>query len=282
MKRKQATVTGAAIAMVAALAGGSIAFLRDTDSETNKFTVGDVSIDLNEKQRNDDNTALEDFEQDKKLLPLVGSAQGEKDEFGMPKNAKNYADKICNVTNTDNSDAYVRFYFAIPSALDDGYDTFNAGANVLHFNFGNAKNATTGEFETTAGKTWNWNHGANNSKWNYFETTIDGVAYNVYYADYMEKLAPGATTTNAVQGVYLDSKVDFKENTNGSHSMVLINANGTETPVNLDFDPMADGIKCPVYAIAAQADGFDSASAAFDAAFGQNYNPWGGTATNWQ
>ena len=32
----------------------------------------------------------------------------------------------------------------------------------------------------------------------------------------------------------------------------------------------------------ALAEGFDSAAEAMNAAFGANYNPWGGDATNWQ
>ena len=35
-----------------------------------------------------------------------------------------------------------------------------------------------------------------------------------------------------------------------------------------------DGIKCPVFAVAVQAAGFDNASAAINDAFGANYNPW--------
>ena len=31
---------------------------------------------------------------------------------------------------------------------------------------------------------------------------------------------------------------------------------------------------CPVFAVAVQADGFDNAAQAMDAAFGANYNPW--------
>ena len=41
-------------------------------------------------------------------------------------------------------------------------------------------------------------------------------------------------------------------------------------------------VSCPVFAVACQAEGFDTAAAAMDAAFGANYNPWGTPATNWQ
>ena len=49
-----------------------------------------------------------------------------------------------------------------------------------------------------------------------------------------------------------------------------------------DLSILEGTVKYPVFAVAVQAEGFDTAAAAMDAAFGANYNPWGGTATNWQ
>lgn len=199
-------------------------------------------------------------------MPIVGSAQGEKDDFGQPV-AANYIDKIVTIKNTGKSAAYVRAYFAIPAALDDGYETFNAGANILHFNFGNVK--TDNGLVSTEGVQWNWTHG---NKWNYFETTIDNVAYNVYFADYYQTLAAGATTEQFVSGVYLDSHLDMDAQGNYID---------TRFP-DADLSILNGSVKCPVFAVAVQADGFDSAADAVDAAFGAQYNPWGGTATNWQ
>ena len=175
-------------------------------------------------------------------------------------------DKIVTIQNTGKSDAYVRAYFAIPSALDDGYETFNAGANVLHFNFGNEDGAST------YGVQWIWKHG---DKWNYFETTIDGVAYNVYYADYYQPLAAGATTEQFVSGVYLDKSFNQQD---GKYY-----AFGEEIDLSgLISDDGELTVKCPVKAVAVQAAGFDTVDAAITEAFGANYNPFGGTATNWQ
>lgn len=255
-----------ALCLVIALAataviGGTLAYFTDTDNATNTFTAGGVAIDLIEQQVNKAGTALEDFEQNQVLMPIVGSAQGEKDNFGQPV-AKNYIDKIVTIKNTGKSDAYVRAYFAIPSALDDGYETFNAGANILHFNFGNENGVST------EGVQWTWTHG---SKWNYFETTIDRVAYNVYYADYYQVLPAGETTEQFISGVYLDSNVDMKE---GKYV-------DSRFP-NADLSILAGTVSCPVYAVAVQTAGFDSVAAAVDAAFGANFNPFGGAATNWQ
>ena len=181
--------------------------------------------------------------------------------------AKNYVDKMVTVKNTGSEAAYIRAYFAIPSALDDGYETFNAGANVLHFNFGNEVDGDT--VTSTYGVEWNWQH---NGKWNYFETTIEGIKYNVYYADYYQTLAAEATTEQFVQGVYLDK--DF----NIDDGKAYIN----DKELKLDDGWNWNKVTCPVFAIAVQAEGFDTAAEAFDAAFGANYNPWGGEATNWQ
>lgn len=247
-----------------AIVGGTLAYFTDTDNATNTFTVGGVSIVLNEQERQ--NGELVEFSQDKVLMPLVGSAQEDpKDEFGMT-TAKNYVDKMVTVTNNGVSDAYVRAYFAIPTALGNGYETFNAGMNILHFNFGNK--IVDGEVYTTCGDEWNWQH---SGKWNYYETTIDGIAYNVYYADYTEILPAGATTERLLDGVYLDSSVDQKDG--------KWYAFGNEfTLGNLDMSK----INCPVFAVAVQVEGFDNAADAVEAAFGANYNPFGGEATNWQ
>lgn len=264
MKKKIIALCIAAVLIVTAVAGASLAYLTDTKQAENTFTVGNVKIELIEQQRGEN--GLEAFEQNKKLLPIVGSAQGEKDEYGMP-TAKNYVDKIVTVKNTGSEDAYIRAYFAIPSALDDGYETFNAGKNVLHFNFGNK--VVDGVVSSTEGAEWIWTHG---SKWNYFETTMDGIKYNVYYADYHTVVAAGKTTEQFVQGVYLDKSFEMKED--GAYAF------GEKLTLDEGWD--WSKVTCPVFSIACQAEGFDTPAAAFDAAFGANYNPWGTEATNWQ
>ena len=262
--KKKLTAIFLCVALVAiAIVGASLAYFTDTDQATNTFAVGNVKIELIEQQRGEN--GLVPFEQNKKLYPIVGSAQGEKDDLGMP-TAKNYVDKMVTIQNTGSEKAYIRAYFAIPSALDDGYETFNAGLNVLHFNFGNK--VENGVVTSTEGVEWKWMHG---SKWNYFETTMDGVSYNVYFADYYQPVAANETTEQLICGVYLDKNVDMKD---GKYI-------DTRYP-NADLSILEGTVKYPVFAVAVQADGFDTAAAAMDAAFGANYNPWGGASTNWQ
>lgn len=245
-----------------AIIGGTLAYFTDTAEATNTFTAGGVSIELIEQERGEN--GLQNFTQDKVLMPIVGSAQGEKDGYGMPV-AANYVDKMVTIKNTSSSDAWVRAYFAIPSALDDGYETFNAGANILHFNFGhNGENSTDGI-------EWLWDS-VNKGGWNYYETTIDGVNYNVYFADYHESLPAGETSAQLISGVYLDKNVDMKD---GEYI-------DTRFP-DADLSVLKGTVKCPVYAVAVQAAGFESAAAAVDEAFGEKFNPFGdGDVENWQ
>ena len=263
--KKKLTAIFLCVALVAvAIIGGTLAYFTDTDEETNTFTAGGVAIDLIEQERGEN--GLQNFTQNKVLLPIVGSAQGEKDKYGQPV-AANYVDKMITIKNTSKSAAWVRAYFAIPSALDEGFEeSFNASMNILHFNFGNKFNKD-GTLVTTYNNEWLWGSEAkpNHSGWNYFETTIDGVSYNVYYADYYQPLAAGETTEQFVSGVYLDKNVDM--NAAGQYT---ITRNGV-TSVIEGFDGSA---KCPVFAVAVQADGFDNAADAITAAFGADFNPW--------
>ena len=265
MKKKITAIFLCVALLATAIVGASLAYFTDTDNETNTFTVGNVKIDLIEEER-DGNGGTKEFTQGKKLYPIVGSAQGEKDALGMP-TAKNYVDKMVTIENTGSEKAYIRAYFAIPSALDDGYETFNAGMNVLHFNFGNK--VENGVITSTEGVEWIWTHGG---KWNYFETEIDGIKYNVYFADYYQAVDAGAATEQLVQGVYLDKTFDIKDG--------KCYAFGEEVTLDDGWD--WSKVSCPVFAVACQAEGFDSASEAITAAFGANYNPWGGTVSNWQ
>ena len=265
MKKKITAIFLCVALLATAIVGASLAYFTDTDNQTNTFTVGNVKIDLIEKER-DGNGGTKDFTQGKKLYPIVGSAQGEKDALGMP-TAKNYVDKMVTIENTGSEKAYIRAYFAIPSALDDGYETFNAGMNVLHFNFGNK--VVDGTVTSTEGAEWIWTH---DGQWNYYETVIGSIKYNVYFADYYKAVDAGATTEQLVQGVYLDKAFDIKDG--------KCYAFGEEVTLDDGWD--WNNVCCPVFAVACQAEGFDNATDAITAAFGANYNPWGGTASNWQ
>lgn len=262
MKKKITALCLCVALLAVAVVGASLAYFTDNDQADNTFTAGSVKIKLIEEQSNEDHTDFVPYEGNKVLMPIVGSAQGEKYPNGQPM-AKNYIDKVVTIKNNGNSAAWIRAYYAVPSALDDGFgESFNAGMNILHGNFGNNGDKTTYENE------WKWK---NNGKWQYFETVMDGVSYNVYFADYYQPLEAGKTTEQFICGVYLDKNVDMKD---GKYI--------DPRHPDADLSILEGTVHYPVFAVAVQADGFDSAAAAMDAAFGANYNPWGTPATNWQ
>ena len=167
--------------------------------------------------------------------------------------AKNYVDKLVSVKNVGASDAYVRLYVAFPSELDND----DASKNIIHWNFGNYND--NGTIKTTYGNKWNWLKA--DGSWNYSKKTIDGVEYNVYIADYKDTLAEDATTEYAINGFYLDKKVDY---TDGAYT---INGNA----INFDF---SHGVKVLVKAVAVQSAGFNNADEAVVAAFGADFDPF--------
>ncbi len=262
MKKKILTLT-LCVAMLATVAiSGTLAYFTDTDKEDNVFTTAKINIELNEQQRDiDENgnktTTLEEFKDDKVLYPIVGSAQGDSDSIGLP-TAENYVDKIITIKNLDDStNAYVRLYIAIPTALDN---VGNAGQNILHFNFGN--NFETGNYKKDDYANWG------NETPLTQNCNIDGINYNIYYRDYNKVMAKNTETGSAAYvGFYLDDDVDY-DNENKYYTI-----NGTE--IKYDF---TKGVKIPVFAVGVQSAGFDNAAEAVTAAFGENFNPFASTA----
>lgn len=252
--KKKLTAIFLCVALVAiAIVGASLAYFTDTDTKTNTFTAGGVKIELIEKQRNADSTALEDFKDGKTLMPIVGSAQGEQETVDGVKlpTAENYVDKIMTIKNTGKSDAYVRIFVAVPTALQNGQTPNAPRYDVLHWNFNGdscAEGQWTDEIVVTN------------------PTVIDGVEYKIYSRTYTTALkADEVTATPAYIGFYLDKTVNM--NADGKYTVDW--GNGPEV-INYD---LSNGVKIPVFAQAVQADGFDSAEAAFTAS-GLPTNPW--------
>lgn len=262
MKKKILSICLAAVIAVMAIAGASLAYFTDTDSAENVLTVGNVKIQLIEQQR-DGNGGLEEFEDEKLLMPIVGSVQTDaKDKYGLS-TSKNYVDKIVTVKNTGKSAAYVRVLVAVPTALLG--DT--AADDILHSNFGD-KFRADGKYDTTAA--------VQPTNTDYSDkvviaegvatVTIDDIEYRVDSYTYTDALASEATTKYAsLVGFYLDKRVG---NTYVNDELKYT-FDGT---VIEDYD-FSEGVTIPVYAQAIQAAGFSSAADAF-AASGLSVTPW--------
>lgn len=281
MNRKKLT----ALIMVLALAfttlvGGTLAYFTDDDKAENVFTMGNVKIEQHEQQRNKDNgssTAIVDFEQNQKVFPAVESKLTPKEnitvneyDFTIRKQAGNYIDKIVNVENTGNSDAFVRTIIAIPNM--NGYDDneINQSENPLHWNYLDAT-----DFEGTG---WDWN-GSNDTEVvpqtdKVAAVEIDGVEYDLYVATYNKALPAGEFTSPSMVGFYLGKTVDFDEK--GYFAM----QGGQRIDLSEWLVPDADGLvtlKILVASQACQTEGFDDAWEALDEAFGDitaTNHPW--------
>ena len=215
--------------------GATLAYLQDKDAEKNTFTVGNVKIDL-----------IEEFdEENAKLLPSTGSAQDDTLQNGIK--------KVVSVENLGSEDAYVRVHIAIPQVLDDGDPDFNAGKNVLHFNY---------EPESVGEGKWDWSKSTGapyEGDFNFYTTEINGVWYNVYVVTYESVLDDdeNSMAARAMHQVYLDSKVT-NEDLYGLDDKL-----GGTNPDEFDGD-------WSIYVVAegVQAEGFQDAYAALNEAFG--------------
>lgn len=246
MKKKLLSLSLVAVLVIVAITGATLAYLTDEDAEDNTFVVGNVKIELVEQQRGDN--GLEPFEDGKVLLPLVGSAQGEKDALGLP-TAANYVDKIVTVDNKGASDAYVRVLVAVPAALD-------YAEGPLHWNLGNKFNGATDATYNAAVAWKEVEHGV----------AVNGVTCNIYAFTYNAPVASKASTpVAAIVGFYLDSSVDNYVDDAG-------NLVYTYNDKAIDYD-LTKGVTVPVYAQAVQSAGFETADAAFTAA-ALPTNPW--------
>lgn len=229
MNKKQIVALATCVATVAlSVAGATLAYFTDTDAQKNTFTTGNVSIDLWEDFGN--NSGVE------KLIPATGSAQAGTLQNGIKKEVY--------VGNTGSEDAYVRVHIAIPQVLDNGADSFDAGKNVLHFNYAP---------ESVEEGMWDWSKaiddGVTTNNWNYYETEIDNVKYNVYVVTYTTALESNEVTCEAISQVYLDSKV-------------------TNEDITKIKTTLGDNWYIYVVAEGCQTDGFANAYEALNASFG--------------
>ena len=98
---------------------GTLAYLTDTKTARNTFTLGNVKIDLIEQQKGE--TGLEEFK-DKKVLVPGKSNDG------------NAVSKIVTVENTGTQDAWVWVELKIPTYLVSNAYPTDESRNALHWN----------------------------------------------------------------------------------------------------------------------------------------------------
>ena len=268
-KFKNIILTSLTAVLVAVMAvAGTLAWLEDSDSDVNVMTLGEVKIAQHEYQRVVENGAyktgtidnqpsyvLEDFKQNKPILPIVGdpsSPEGypyagydattvrmsQVDSYGGMQvfAGKNAVDKFVTVENTGKSDAYVRTLVAI--------EVGTANPNLLG---------------TSYHGTWTKNpigtiviDGTNYSLTEYIYAGAQGVRHENGI------LPAGDTSYPNLSQVYIGS-----EATNEDMAKIDGNGNGT-----LDILVVSQAV---------QAAGFEDAETALNAGFGditETNHPW--------
>ena len=254
-----------ALLLVAALAAGlaivgTVAYLTHEDEEVNVFTVGNVEVELVEQQRDNQQnpTKLVDFEQNKGMMPVVGSISTKDTTYGIP-NPSNYVDKIVYARNVGASAAYMRIRVAVPTFENTTDTPDDPSTNNLHWNY--VGDATRTKIQAAIGAD-KFDDAAVSAPVKTGPIVIDGQKYNVYTFTYAEPIAPKMNSGIIMCGLYLDERVDYNPD---SGKYEDINGKEFEIPNNTVY--------IPVIVEAIQADGFASAELAFTAA---NFpeNPW--------
>ncbi len=269
MKLKKILLSGLSLVLVAALAiGGTVAFLKDDDSDVNVMTLGNVSIAQHEYERAtkadgsyktttvDGVTSyeLQDFTQGKPLLPIVGDPNepgnsdayagwdsipvrmSQKNSYGGMKvfAGKNAQDKFVTVENTGKTDAYVRTIIAIE--------------------IGSTNGALIGQsYQDSA-----WTRTAVDN------IVIDGNTYRVFEYNY-----PGALLSD---GTYRHENgiLPAGDTTYPNLAQVYLKHNATNEDME-DIDGNNNGtLDILVLSQAVQAAGFTNAKTALDTAFGKS------------
>ena len=259
MKRKIVTVCLAAVLVIIAVAGASLAYLTDTDERTNTFTVGDVDITLVEQRKGAN--GLESYGEGSYKLKPGKSNDG------------NAVSKIVTVKNNGTEDAYVWVEIRIPAYLvSNEYKAephTNESKNALHWNSYGCFNV-----EYNSGNYWRLavSDGIVDADHKVTDADMVAVEAGLWY-DYeyvgtedngntvvirtkMKDVLPaGKTSLPALAQVYMDWRV-----TKTADGYKL--PDGTEIPKDASW-------KIDVRAYAIQADGIDGIDAAI-AAFADN------------
>lgn len=104
MKKKVLAIS-LAMALIAIMVSGTLAYFTDNDEVTNTFTIGSVLIEIFE---NNEETTSDTIKFDKPLTPVVKTT---------PSEDESYIHKAVKVKNTGLNAAYIRTHLAIPTKL---------------------------------------------------------------------------------------------------------------------------------------------------------------------
>lgn len=236
-KFKSILLTGLSMVLVAALSiAGTVAYLQDDDSAVNVMTLGNVSIEQIEQER-DANGKLVPFTQAKPAYPAVydGTSIPYADPADYPvpndeawkvvEDNANVVDKFVTVKNTGKTAAFVRTIIAFEVGKDAVNDPY------MHL-VCNSNSEVSCVWATENGEK--------------FVIEIKGAYYKICVFTYTDALAPGKTTIPSVKQIYLD-----------------------KTATNEVCAAYGEAFEILVLSQAIQAAGFADAQTALNAGFGE-------------
>ena len=270
-KKKFLAVALVAILAITAAVGASLAYLKDTKTVTNTFTVGNVKIELLESKfhrEGNDNSgdkSIPDPTQTASGMTYVTEGHKAFTDDEIKADAEKYMDeylavkgknmvpgrgvaKCVYVQNTGKNDAYIRIRVLVPSKANNDFVDVKDGGIIT--NQWCSTSMINGEF--IDGKGGGWNNAPYIDK---AKVTKDGVDYDVYTFVRKEALAAGAMTEWNVWnfiGIHKDADSNDIE-TALRNGAIKLAEDGTMT------------INVLVEADAIQAEGFANAAAAFAA-----------------
>ena len=270
-KKKFLAVALVAILAITAAVGASLAYLKDTKTVTNTFTVGNVKIELLEsrfhREGNDNSgdTSIPDPTNTASGMKYVTDGHKAFTDDEIKEDAKTYMDKYLAVKgknmvpgrgvakcvyvqNTGKNDAYIRIRVLVPSKANNDFVAVKDGGIIT--NQWCTSSMLTGEF--IDGKGGGWNNAPFIDK---AKVTKDGVDYDVYTFVRKEALAAGAMTEwNVWNFIGIDKTADANDIAKAVDSgAIKVAEDGTMT------------INVLVEADAIQAEGFADVTAAFAA-----------------
>lgn len=236
MKKKVLTAA-LAVALLAIMVSGSLAYFTAEDRVDNTFTIGSVKIEIYEN----DQATPDDIKPLGKLTPVVNAT---------PSDDKSYIDKVVEVKNIGANDAYIRTHIAIPTALI-GY--LQLDVNTAGWSGVVITTARVGGIDYTV---FTYDHLAAVAPGNFTAELLQG-AYLKSDVD-LEENASGN-----LEFILRDANGD-KTASSGfiAHTK---NPDGSYTTAAVNILVVSQAI---------QAQGFSGATAALNSGFGANTNPW--------
>lgn len=242
-KKRIMTLALALILLLLALTRATLSYFTDTKKATNTFTYGNVSIKQYENNKPIDNGQGLSYTN---FLPIATTSS----DISVIRSDPNYQKKSVKVElDANSSDAYIRTFIRVPAAVMD------ASHPILHL-------------DIVEGTYNGWNQKVEYT----YTDAADHTEYKVISFTHPVALSNTGSGSNTKQtpffGVYLDAKVNA---VNGY--LYHVDDSGTPHPTTSTVSA-SEPLKIDVVTQAVQADGFETAAAAFTAAF-NGKDPWG-------